>query len=505
MNRRLAWHILRKDARRWWWMIALTLVLLGRLTWLDAGRHYVVTGSEEGWLYLLLPLAWSFLIVLTVMDDPVLAEAPFWMTLPCGWQPVIAAKSIFLAVFIHLPYFIGCCAIVQARGFSAFDCLPELLYKQMALAALTLPSLAIASVVRNPAHFMMIVIALATAVAAPSILPDRSVSQDVRIALLMLVIVTAGAVIAFRQYRLRLTPQAQRIGAVALAVAVVIWWLPRESFYGLWTGVSSTPPESLSVHYAPAKGAPRQPLFAYAYGGLIGIGIPIDVRGYRGQVELDQASVVLTDSRGQSYKAAVHRNLTDRGPLAAEICCGVHPQWQTIFIEPGLLQRLDDGAVTLRGAAFAQYHRNSNTAWLPLQHDQFVPNLGRCSSDIQWGDGNPNNAKLHVECESPHRLPSVDVTVAHPGKNREWHDGATGQDAFVNYLRGSWLSPIERRDTYYSATTEELFSRQGGKWSIPVDDLSSLQLAITPGIPEGSRIVRYEIPNIRLRDFETRR
>ena len=503
MNRRLAWHILRKDARRWWWMIALTLLLLGRLTWLDAGRHYVVTGSEEGWLYLLLPLAWSFLIALTVIDDPVLAEAPFWMTLPCGWQPVIAAKSIFAAVFIHLPYFIGCCAIVQARGFSPFDCLPEVLYKQMALAALTLPSLAIASLVRNVPHFMMIVVALATAVAAPSILPDRSVAQDIRVLLLMLVIVTAGAVIAFRQYRLRLTSQARWIGGAALAVAVVIWWLPGESFYGLWAAVSPAPTESLSVHLVPEAHAPSYAPFSY--GDRTGVWIPIEVRGYRGQVELDQASAVLTDSGGHSYKAAVHQDLTERDALVAQICCNVHPQWQAILIEPDLLRRMGDGAVTLRGVALAEYHRNSDTKWLPVKEDQFVPNVGRCSSDIQWGDGNPNNAKLHVECESPHRLPLVDVTVAHPGQNREWHDGVTGKDAFVSYLRGSWLSPIERRDTYYSATTEESFSRPGGKWSIPWDELSSVRIAITPGIAEGSRIVRYEIPNVRLQQFEARR
>ncbi|HVV44457.1 MAG TPA: hypothetical protein VHC72_04605, partial [Bryobacteraceae bacterium] len=118
MKVRLAWHIFRKDARRWWWMIALTVLLLGRMTWLDAGRHYVVTGLEETWLYLLLPLAWSLLIALTVTDDPVLGDGPFWMTMPCGWRPVLAAKAMFLAAAIHLPYFISCAVIVQARGFS---------------------------------------------------------------------------------------------------------------------------------------------------------------------------------------------------------------------------------------------------------------------------------------------------------------------------------------------------------------------------------------------------
>jgi hypothetical protein len=503
MNRRLAWRIFRKDVRRWRWMIALTLLLLARLTWLDAGRHYAATGAEDGWLYLLLPLAWSLLIALTVMDDPVLGEAPFWMTLPCGWRPVLAAKAMFAAGVIHLPYLIGCAAIVQARGFSPFECLPELFYKQAALAALTIPSLAIACVVRNAAHFMMIVIILATAVMAPSILPERSAAQDVRIALLMLVVAIAGVVIARRQYRLRLTAQARWIGGAALAVTVMIWWLPRESFYGLLAAVSHAPQESFSVRLVPAARPPSQALFSD--GRRRAVWIPIEVSGYGGQVELDQASLVLTDSDGKSYKAAVHREPSGMGPLLAEICCGVSPRWQTILIGSDLLRRIGDGSVTLRGVALAEFHRNSNTVWLPVERAQLVPEVGRCSSDIQWGDGNLNNAKLHVECESPHRLPPLDVTVAHPARNLEWHNGVTDEDQFVSYLRGSWLSPIERRDIYYSAATEENFSRLGGKWWIPSDELPSVQIAITPRTPEGNRIVRYEIPNIRLKDFEVAR
>ncbi len=500
MNPRLAWHIFRKDTRCWGWMIALSLALLARLTWLDAGRHYQVTGAAEGWLYLLLPLTWSFLIALAVMEDPVVGEGPFWMAAPCGWRPVLAAKMMFAGAFVHLPYFIACCVIVQARGFSPAECLPELLYKQLALLALTLPSLAIASVVRNAGQFMMIAIVLATAVAAPSIQHDRSAAQDVRIGLLMLVVVIAGAVIALRQYGLRMTVQSRWIGGTALVVATVIWWMPRQSFYGLWSVLSPSEPRPLAIHLAEAAPGVNHPLQSWR--PLRVLWIPIGAGGYRGQVQLDQAELSITDAGGRSYRAAVHPEPGEAPSLIALICCGVQPQWQEIVIDPNLLQRIGDGPVTIRGTALAQYQRSPQTRWIAAEGREFVPNFGWCSNDIQWGDGNPNNAKLHVGCESPYRLPFVDVTAADPAKGREWPEGFTVEDAFVSYLRDSWLSPMQRMDKFFPSTDESSYLRMGGKWSIPRDELTSVRVGITPGIPEGSRIVRYETPNIRLKDFE---
>ncbi|HVV43901.1 MAG TPA: hypothetical protein VHC72_01810, partial [Bryobacteraceae bacterium] len=426
---------------------------------------------------------------------------PFWMTMPCGWRPVLVAKAVFLAVAIHLPYLISCAVIVQARGFSPLECVPELLYRQGALAALTLPSLAIACMVRNAAHFMMIVIVLMTAAAAPSMLAERPAAQDVRIALLILVIVAAGVAIALRQYRLRLTAQSRWIGGAALALAVAIWWMPRESFYGLASVLFPPAPgtSQLSIRYAGAARQADRPHDSYP--GLRVVWIPIETTGYTG-VRLEQAGLDLREQGGHSYGAAMHPSPDKPAALTAQICCGIEPKWQGIFVGPALMQQIGDRSVTVRGAALARFERGSHTSWIPVEQDQFVPNLGRCSSDIQWGDGNPNNAKLHVECESPHRLPSFDVTVVDPARGREWHDGVTDGDDFVSYLRGTWLSPMARRETYFSSATEEMFGKAGGKWFIPRDELRSVQIAITPGIPEGSRMVRYEIPNIRLRDFE---
>src|SRR5258707_12526012 len=103
MNLRFIWHIFRKDTRRLWWVIALTLALPARLAHQDSWRGVATPDIEEGWLNILLPLAWSFLIALVVLEDPAVGEAPFWATVPCRWPSLLTAKAVFVAAFVHVP------------------------------------------------------------------------------------------------------------------------------------------------------------------------------------------------------------------------------------------------------------------------------------------------------------------------------------------------------------------------------------------------------------------
>ena len=61
-------HTLRKDVRRLWPAALLSLVLLAMLTRADRWRFDTMIGSTEGWLNLVLPLAWACLIALSVLE-----------------------------------------------------------------------------------------------------------------------------------------------------------------------------------------------------------------------------------------------------------------------------------------------------------------------------------------------------------------------------------------------------------------------------------------------------
>ena len=236
MNLRFVWHIFRKDTRRLWWMIALTLALLARLAHLDSWRDVATPGTEEGWLNILLPLAWSFLTALAILEDPPVGEAPFWATVPCRWPSLLTAKAVFIAAFIHIPYFVACMFIVNARGFAPADYLTVLFGKQLPLLALTLPAIALATLVGNVTQFMIVAIALAAAVAAPSFpsaLSDSPATHRIREIVLLSYTSIAALLIAIAQYGRNRTSATREEGVAVILVAGVIWWFPRQQFDGL--------------------------------------------------------------------------------------------------------------------------------------------------------------------------------------------------------------------------------------------------------------------------------
>ena len=79
---KLLLHILRKDARRLWLPLGVTLVLLGVLAHDDGWRSDSMPGLAEGWLNLLLPLAWALLAALAVHEESLVGDREFWTTRP---------------------------------------------------------------------------------------------------------------------------------------------------------------------------------------------------------------------------------------------------------------------------------------------------------------------------------------------------------------------------------------------------------------------------------------
>src|ERR1039458_197640 len=149
-------HIFKKDLRRLWWAVAATLLLLAAVANADCWRADSVGGAAEGWLNLLLPLAWCCLIALVVNEEPLVDDREFWMTRPYRWRTLLGSKLLFAAVFIHVPLLIAGAAILGIHGFQPLAYLPQLLWKQIVLAAvLTVPAMALAALLKNLAQFLL--------------------------------------------------------------------------------------------------------------------------------------------------------------------------------------------------------------------------------------------------------------------------------------------------------------------------------------------------------------
>ena len=183
------------------------LALLAWVTQMDRWRGQFTPSSMEGWLNLLLPFSWSYLIALVIYEDPPVGNLQFWVTVPCRWPSLLAAKTLFVLAFIHLPYLVAGVVILWARGFAPFVSIPQLLWKQLLLfAALTLPAAALAAVAGTVAQFMLaaLLVGVALVFVSGSTFPWLPVDY-VRANLVLLELASAALAIALLQYARRRT------------------------------------------------------------------------------------------------------------------------------------------------------------------------------------------------------------------------------------------------------------------------------------------------------------
>lgn len=498
MSLRFVWHIFRKDSQRLWWLVLLTFTLLGRFVHFDSLRNSATPDTEEAWLNLLLPLTWSLLLALACLEDPVLGDTPFWTTVPCSWPAVLTAKAVFAVLFVHLPYFAACALILQARGFSPFGFPADLLRQQSMLLVLTLGSLALATVVRNLTQFMIVAIALVTASGRLSMNADVLATQHVREVLAFPVIAVAAIWIALTQYGQRRTAVARGVGIAALVVAGFAGWSPSEGFYDMKAVLSPTPPTAgaVAVRLSPdslsASGSqlPKQL-------GRANAAISMALTGLRDstRVRLPYGWELL-DSEGNQYRPQIAQ-----WPGQGVPCC-TFSDWRILAFDPPVYQRIRNSQVDIKGTLVVDYYRGQTSA--PARFDESLTIAGviKCSTEIQIRD-NPADEGLSVRCESPNPLPPVQVKLRDAEGGREWQNYLSGRSrSSVTWL--TWLSPLNRGNAYFQPTDEEHYRPGGGAWGVPREVMRTLSITATPEFPEGTAVVHYDIPNIKLSQYEVK-
>src|SRR5262249_28576319 len=136
-------HIFVKDVRALRWHIVLLLamtVVFGYYLW--------------PWGFVL-SLAQTYLMARVVHDDTLVGDRQFWITRPISWQALLAAKLLFLVIFVALPTFIADWAVLWREGLAPASHVPGLLWRTAANSALWIPVVAMAAVTRNLVEFIV--------------------------------------------------------------------------------------------------------------------------------------------------------------------------------------------------------------------------------------------------------------------------------------------------------------------------------------------------------------
>jgi len=157
-------HIFRKDVRRHWLEMFVSLLLLFGFAWKmpmiwSQGPNFEAPISR--WLFALLGISlcfsWWFLIVRVIQGESLVGDRQFWLTRPYERRWLIAAKALFIIAFVNVPVLIFDVALLARVGFSPWHYLAGLLQAQLLLTAfLVVPIATISVITESPVQFLLI-------------------------------------------------------------------------------------------------------------------------------------------------------------------------------------------------------------------------------------------------------------------------------------------------------------------------------------------------------------
>jgi hypothetical protein len=155
-------HIFRKDTRQFWPEVLLSLAITAALVciyplrWLalpatDALGSPSMNAAVLGTMLAgLVVVSWAMLIARIVHAESLVGDRQFWVTRPYEWKSLLAAKLIFIAVYLYLPLVIAQWLLLYLAGLNSVSTIPGLLFDLLLITGfVVLPLLAIATVTEN--------------------------------------------------------------------------------------------------------------------------------------------------------------------------------------------------------------------------------------------------------------------------------------------------------------------------------------------------------------------
>lgn len=490
-------HILKKDVRRLWPAIAVSLIVLGSLAWHDRWRDDRMVGEIESYLNLLVPLAWACLLALVVEQEPLVGDRQFWITRPYRRRDLLVSKLLFAALFVHLPSLLADCWILKARGFPPTLYLGELLTKQLVLAcALTLPAMALASLVRSFSHFVLELVGLAVAVVLLTVgywVPqaDWEVFESVRRQLVMLLGVGAAAAVLAFQYLGRRVLLSRGVAlAGGLSAGLLMGFFLPQSALAIRSSMKPAG-ATLSMTAPPAAGR------GFAAWPRHVMSIPVELSGVPPEA---QAGVIALQSRiagsGASYEHSMHIPWRPfERPLyflsftsAASL---------VVNLDPAVFARLKNGPVTISGEAGVTLYRTRSSVSMGTAETRDFGDLGRCTT--QLAERRLPEQALKIECESPRFDPTGSRVRLRTETGLDRMYSFYNPRNFSNTPRVSWLSPLHRGTVYIDLVPEG--SNLPYELRIPRAVLPTARLEITAVEPLGYAPLKFEFRDLDLQKY----
>lgn len=184
-------HIFKKDAEHNWPEILISLALLGLSTrqelhpWQHGSALYSVrpTFSDLAGRYVtpITIIFWVFLIVRVVQEESLVGDRQWWVTKPYEWWKLLAAKLLFIFIFVSVPLFHVQLLLLYQFGFPILPSLATLVVSQLAFYfVLFLPAVFLASLTKSFGQLLLTVGCILAAAAGIAWLASKTSSGDAK-------------------------------------------------------------------------------------------------------------------------------------------------------------------------------------------------------------------------------------------------------------------------------------------------------------------------------------
>lgn len=432
-------HILRKDIRRFRYELCVVIGLTAVFAWSQAaadlpdqsqlGRAAMLGGIAAFFML----CGWWFLIAQLIHEESPAGDRQFWVTRPYRRRELLAAKLIFIALFVNLPWFAAQVAILTAGGYSPSGGIPQLLWMQFGVAAfIIVPAIALATVTRNLAQFILTILCgliawyMFLVLVMPASIKNRWTGEDVA----LLVIYAGAAIVVRRQFSRRSTTASIGAGLCTLLLAAAAnYGLPLPVQNAMQSSVLRKPePKGVSV-FIPA--VPAVSYDHYPATGSLGIQIPFAFTGIpTGEVARPEMLKVEIDGEsGLNWSSGWMPPVWPypvSGPPPSETTHELH-----FFPPREFPRRIQNATATVHGAMFLSLRRQMI---VPLPHDKAtrLPDGGFC--EVHRGEN-----QWEIFCSSPYRLPFD--TSDGGGLDTDRGAGRVERHSWI-YLRSLWASPF---------------------------------------------------------------
>jgi hypothetical protein len=389
-------NILRKDIRQLRLEILASLAVLALFDWFEPNgwaesleyERFTPVARLFAWLVC---ASWGILILRVVQAERLAGLNQFWTTRPYEWPKLLAAKCLFLLMFLYLPLTLSQMLLLHLGGFAVAPNVPLILVDLVLLTSLlVLPVLCVALVTTSFGQAALVMLGTAAAWTAlafvSSVAGGARGNVDLQPRFLgPLQIGIALALLAaamLRQYSRRAT----RDTLVLFAAMVVVVVLLQTVLPGRPVAVTGFAPVSGDVPVAiafdpdpkrtfgrPVSANPRHTIMLRVPLALSGAAswTSFDAEGEK--VHLKGADGYVWDSPWEVGAGILRRNLGSEkdGPYAA------------ISIPRPVWQRLGGGKVSIgMDFAFAELQDMPPYRSTLTTEDDSVPGLGDCRLDV---------------------------------------------------------------------------------------------------------------------------